>query len=94
MRPRARKERRGQVTTREKLHRLVDTLPESEHPTAVRVLEALARIADPVRWALDHAPADDEPESEEERAAVAEAYEDVKAGRLVSHEEVKRELGL
>jgi predicted transcriptional regulator len=49
---------------------------------------------DPVLRALENAPFDDEPETEEERAAVAEAWEDVRAGRLIPHEEVaKRWLG-
>ncbi|MBI4545729.1 MAG: hypothetical protein HY703_11080 [Gemmatimonadetes bacterium] len=82
------------MTTRERLHHLVDELPESEHPTAVRVLEALARLADPVRWALDHAPPEDETISADEQAAVAEAREDVRTGRISTHEEIKRELGL
>ncbi len=40
------------------------------------------------------APYDDEPLTEEDIAALDEAWEDVAAGRLVSDEEVKRELGL
>jgi len=40
------------------------------------------------------APEDDEQETDEERAAVAEAREDLKEGRVVSLDEAKRELGL
>lgn len=45
---------------------------------------------DPVLRALREAPLDDEPETEEERAAIAEAIEDERAGRLIPHEEVRR----
>lgn len=49
---------------------------------------------DPVLRAFLNAPEDDEPETEEERAVVEEAYEELKSGRVVSDEELKRELGL
>ena len=51
-------------------------------------------MTDPVLRALIEAPEDDEPETDEERAAVAEAYEDLAAGRVVSFEDVKREFGV
>ena len=50
--------------------------------------------ADPLLKKLLEAPEDDEPETESERAAVAEAEEDFKSGRVSSHEELKREFGL
>jgi hypothetical protein len=74
------------TVSREELHRLVDQLPEA----ALNALEEWLAGYDPVLWALLTAPEDDEPETEEERAAVAEAYEDLKAGRVVSLEEEKR----
>lgn len=40
---------------------------------------------------LDNAPLDDEPETEEERQAVAEAEADIAAGRTVSLDELLRE---
>lgn len=43
---------------------------------------------------LVEAPYDDEPLTEEDIAALDEAWEDVAAGRLVPMEEVERELGL
>ncbi|MBI4702178.1 MAG: hypothetical protein HY744_13690 [Deltaproteobacteria bacterium] len=45
---------------------------------------------DPVLRSLREAPLDDEPETEEERAAIEEGLEDVRAGRLIPHEEVRR----
>jgi len=41
------------MAAREALHRLVDTLPEPDLPTAVRVLEALSLSADSARRSLD-----------------------------------------
>jgi predicted transcriptional regulator len=76
------------------LHALVDTLPESEVETARRVLTGLHAIGSAPSYTLDNATEDDEPETEEERAAVAEALADVAAGRVYTHEQVKRELGL
>jgi hypothetical protein len=40
------------------------------------------------------APYDDEPLTEEDIAALDEAWEDVAAGRVISTEELERELGL
>ncbi|CAN5283310.1 hypothetical protein BH24GEM2_BH24GEM2_08040 [soil metagenome] len=104
------------MTVKERLHRLVDTLPEGELHTAERFLEYLRNTpgaVDPVLWAhlraplddlqadpapvlytLDNAPPDDEPYTDEERAAVAEAWEDVRAGETIPHQEVKRMFGL
>jgi CO dehydrogenase/acetyl-CoA synthase beta subunit len=82
------------MTIKEELHRLVDELPESESHAAKRFLEYLRNMGDPVLRAMLEAPEDDEPEMEEERAAVTEAQEDFKAGRVVSHQELKREFGL
>lgn len=47
---------------------------------------------DPVLKALRDAPPDDEPLTEEDVAALEEAYEDLAQGRVFSHEEVWRRL--
>ena len=80
------------MTTRETLHKLVDLLPESEWEAARRALEERFSKHDPVLRAFLNAPEDDEPESEEERAAVAEAYKELKSGKGLSHEDVKKRL--
>ena len=80
------------MTIKDELHRLVDELPQKELHGAKRFLEYLRNMGDPFLEALMEAPEDDEPETEEEKAAVAEAYEDLKAGRLIPLDEVKREL--
>jgi hypothetical protein len=82
------------MAPRDNLHRLVDTLPESELERAERVLEALRQVAEPPYRPLEDAPLDNEPETPEERAAVDEARTDVAAGRVISHEEAKRRWGL
>ena len=51
---------------REALHKLVDALPETDLPTANRVLEALSLSADPVARSLATAPFDDEPDVDDE----------------------------
>ena len=48
------------------------------------IARGLTPIRDPVLEALYNAPIDDEPETEEERVAVNEAREDIKAGRVVT----------
>ena len=82
------------MTTRETLHKLVDLLPESEWEAARRALEERFSKHDPVLCAFLNAPEDDEPESEEERAEVEEAYKSIARGEMISDEELKRDLGL
>jgi len=77
---------------REYLHQLVEDLPETGIPAAEQYLASLC--TDPVLRALANAPLDDEPETEEERLAVEEARESLRRGEGVSHEELRRELGL
>ena len=77
---------------RAKLHNLVESLPTADVPTALRILEALN--ADPVPLPLREVPFDDEPETAEERAAVAEAHRDLEEGRVIPHDEVMRKYGL
>ena len=77
------------MTTKEALHRLVDAIPEQEFSPA---RQALGPLADPFLLTLAHAPTDDECETDEERAAVAEAYEDLAHGRVRTWEDVWREL--
>ena len=81
------------MTTKERLHQLIDRMPESSSGRVEEYLKYIVETGDPVLAALKAAPVDDEPETEEERAAVNEAREDVRAGRLVSHEDIRREFG-
>ncbi len=82
------------MTVKERLHRLVDSLPDSEAEVAERVLEALsASTSGGLPAFLRNAPADNEPYTEQERAAVEEAYESIHRGEVLSDAELKRELG-
>ena len=83
------------MAMRETLHQLVDKLPESEVAAATRYLEYLSVARqDPFLRALIQAPLDDEPETEEERTAIAEGRAALQRGDVVSHEELRRDLGL
>jgi hypothetical protein len=77
------------MTARERLQQIVDTLPESEAEQILRAVELWRD--DPVARALAAAPFDDEPETSEERAAVAEARAAVRDGDVVSLAEVRNE---
>ncbi len=69
---------RGLMTIKERLHHAVEAMTEAEAATALHTLAAAS--GDPVAWMLDHAPLDDEPESEDERHAVAASLADRKRG--------------
>ena len=60
------------ASNREHLHELVDRIPADQAMAAQEMLEGLL---DPVSRAIANAPFDDEPETEAERLAVAEADE-------------------
>jgi hypothetical protein len=81
------------MTTREKAHQLLDELPESELEPVVEFIAS--RGGDSfARW-LDSRPVEDEEVSADEIAAIDEAHAELAAGEpTVSHEEMKRELGL
>ena len=74
-------------------HQLIDRLPEAQLSTVVGLLET---IVDPVATALSNAPMDDEPETEEEKRAAAEArvWLQRNGGKGIPHEEAMRRLGL
>ncbi len=79
------------MTAKERLHRLVDLLPEHETSVAERILEALSMPADP-RLSLPDPEWDDEPETEAERSAVAEGWAALERGDVVRHEDLDAEL--
>jgi hypothetical protein len=83
------------ATTKDRLHQLVDELPEGAvADSAERLLEQLRTYGDdPLARKLLSAPIDDEPETDEERAAVAEAREAIAHGDIVRDEDLERELG-
>lgn len=77
---------------RERLHSLIDTLPEGEVHIALRFVEFLGTEESPALWSLRDAPFDDEPLTAADEAALAEAEADLVEGKVVSHDEARRVL--
>ncbi len=76
------------MTAKQDLRDLVERLDDEE---AALWLEAV-QTGDPVLIAALLAPIDDEHETDEERAEVAQARADVAAGRVKTMAQVRREL--
>ena len=81
------------MSERDHAHELIDRLPDAQVSALVGLLEA---IVDPVTAALRNAPDDDEPETEEEKRAVAEARDWLakRGGKGIPHDEAMLRLGL
>ena len=77
---------------RDALHDLVNRIPEEELAAAKRYLEYLA-TSPAYRAALAAAP-DDEPVTEADARAIAQARERNQGDRRIPHEEILREFGL
>lgn len=75
---------------RQQAHAYLDHLPAAQ-VSAVRGL--LESMLDPVSRALANAPIDDEPVTEQEERAVAEARESLKRNGGIPFEQVVAELG-
>lgn len=81
------------MTDRQRLHALIDDLPEPEVYTALRFAEDLHRdTLDPVAQALRDAPSDNEPLTGADLAEHDEAERDRQEGRVVSHDQARFEL--
>ena len=78
---------------RQHAHQLIDRMPEAQLSGLVQFLET---IVDPVATARRNAPLDDEPETDEEKAAVTEAktWLQNNGGKGIPHAEAMRRLGL
>jgi hypothetical protein len=76
---------------RQHAHQMLDRLDASQLTAVVRLLEV---ITDPVTAAIRYAPIDDEPFTDAERRAVAEADEWLKHNPPIPHEEILTEFGL
>lgn len=80
------------TSNREHLHELVDRLAPRQVMAMQELLEAML---DPVSRAIANAPIDDEPETDEERQAVAEADQWFKENpEGIPFEDVLAEFGL
>lgn len=87
------------MTAKEKLKEAVEELSEAEAAEALEILvqsregqEPGERTAATLDELLEGAPLDDEPETDEERRAVAEARQELRRGEVVSAEEIRREI--
>ena len=90
------------MQSRDRLHRLIDELPEAELPEVERFLaergdDPLRRTLtkapdDPLLRALANAPEDDEPLTPEDEAAIEEARRSVAAGRVIADDELWQRL--
>ncbi len=76
---------------RQEVHSLVDRLAPSQLAAVRSLLEVML---DPVSRAIANAPIDDEPETEGERRAVAEATAWLKHNKPIPFEEVLGDHGL
>jgi hypothetical protein len=72
-------------------HQMLDQLGPGQLDAVVRLLEVLTQ---PVSYSLANAPVDDEPFTEEDRQAVAEAEEWLRHNEPIPHEQVLAEFGL
>jgi hypothetical protein len=81
----------GAMTAKEKLRVRVEELTETEAEATLDFIASRGRD-DFARW-LDSRPEDDEPLTDEEREALAESDADIAAGRTISLDQLKRELG-
>jgi len=81
------------MSDRQHAHELIDRLPDMQISALVGLLET---IVHPVATALRNAPLDDEPVTDEDRLASAEAREWLKqnGGKGIPHAEAMRRLGL
>jgi len=77
--------------TREQARELLDAVPDDRLSEAAAALEPLA---DPMLVVLLNAPEDDEPLTDEDRAAIAEGKADIARGDVVSADEMKRRFGV
>jgi hypothetical protein len=77
------------MTAKEQLRERVDAFSEEEASKALRLLDL---GSDRLIAAFRDAPLDDEPFTETDEAALAEARADIAAGRTVALDEAMREL--
>ena len=78
------------MATREQIHALIDALPDSELDVLDRFIKARSN---PVLRALMDAPDDDEPLTEDDLAAIAQARAHRARGDIVRDKDLDRELG-
>ncbi len=78
--------------TRDRLHRLIDELPEQDLPAVEELLANRCKDDHLFLRKLTEAPEDDEPLTAEEETALREGIDALERGELASHAEVRAEL--
>lgn len=79
------------MATRDALKEMIDEVPDSMLEVLESILRGIAETEhDPVRRALDEAPLDDEPLTEEARASIARGWESLRAGRSIDEAALAR----
>jgi hypothetical protein len=78
------------VVTKTELHKLIDELPDGSGEAAARYLTRLRD--DPFLALLESAPVDQEPLTDEDRAAIELGREEHRTGKTTPWEVVRREL--
>jgi hypothetical protein len=81
------------LSTREQLHKLVDSLPDAELKAAKHALEKIAQEKN-LDDVLDNAPTDEHELTPEERDDLVDAMAALAEGKVVSMNEVRRRFGL
>jgi hypothetical protein len=81
------------ATDRASLHALVEALPASDLADVRQLLKTFTEADPALRTAL-LAPYDDEPFTDEDRAAVEAAEAGYRRGEWITNDEMKRQLGL
>jgi len=76
---------------KQQAHELIERLPPHQLTAVVGLLEAML---DPVSRAIAQAPVDDEPLTEQEEKALAEAREWLQHHKPIPHEQVLADLGI
>jgi hypothetical protein len=79
---------------RERVHQLIEDLPESELPAVEQFIKQRRDAADPFLRAVANAPEDDEPLSPEDEAAIEEGLDAIERGEVISQDELRRTLRL
>jgi predicted transcriptional regulator len=77
-------------TTRERLHEMLDALPDELLADAE---DAITALSEPPYRPLSEAPDDDEPVTDEDRDAIREGRAAYARGEFVTDDELKRRLG-
>ena len=78
---------------KQRLHQLIDELPDEQISAVERYLRSLCRDVHPIVRAMRSAPIDDEPLTVEDRQAIEEGRREIAAGRGIPNDRIRRKPG-